>query len=138
MPCTIFKTLTINFTQPTITPVDGYYVRWRIVGETIWNTVPNQFTSPIIITGVPACDSIEGIIQADCGGENFGNPINFTVPVTVSCMQYRLLESGTVTYIPCDGSPETTVDLTIPMTLCAVQGSISGVAFNALGVTCTT
>src|SRR5574343_102391 len=137
MPCTIFKTLTINFIEPVIKPIDGYFVKWRTVGDTAWNIIPNQFTSPIIITGVPACGSVEGVIQADCGGDNFGNPISFVVPVSVNCMQYKILETGALTYIPCDGTPETTIDVTtLPFTICAVVGSVSGLAFNALGVTC--
>jgi len=66
LPCSSTKTLVINYTSASnILPADGYTIQWRIVGSSIWNTVPNKTTNPITIPNVPTCYSIEGKILAE-------------------------------------------------------------------------
>ena len=106
LPCTIFKTLQIAFTPPSVIPVNGYIVKWRIVGSPTWNTVsPNPTTSPVNIAAVPACENIEGTIQSNCGGGNTGMVATFFVAGEGLPPEYTLLRTtscvegiGTTTY----------------------------------------
>lgn len=61
-------TLTLNFTPPSVAPVNGYIVKYRKVGDSAYTTIsPNPTASPVIINGLDLGD-FEGTVQADCGG----------------------------------------------------------------------
>lgn len=132
--CSTFKTLQVNFTAPAIPPANGYVVKWRVVGETNWNTV-TQNQNPITIAGVPACFNIEGTIQADCGGGNLGNTIIFTAAASVeTCYSFQLLNTATYTYVPCDTEVAVTVSNNAgsPVTVCAIDGTVTGGSYTRL------
>ena len=131
-PCATYKTLQVAFVPPAIAPANGYLVKWRVVGDTTWNT-STQYGNPVQIAGVPACYNIEGTIQADCGNDNYGNPVNFAVSGTVTtCYNFELLDSANYTYVPCGSSiPATyTNNSATPTTVCAVDGTVSGGAYT--------
>lgn len=130
--CSTFKTLQVSFTAPAVAPSNGYLVKWRVVGETNWNTV-TQNQNPITIAGVPACFNIEGTIQADCGGGNYGSIINFSAAGgTTSCYSFQLLNTATYTYVPCGQTQSSTVSnvSSAPQTICAVDGTVSGGSYT--------
>jgi hypothetical protein len=132
LPCSTFKTLEVSFTEPSIPPANGYVVKWRVVGQTNWNTV-TQNQNPITIAGVPACFNIEGTIQADCGGGNLGNAIIFSVTgSTEVCYTFQLLNTGIYTYVPCGQSSPVNVNnlSSAPQTVCAIDGSVTGGSFT--------
>ena len=134
LPCSTFKTLQVSFTAPTIAPANGYVVKWRVVGETNWNTV-YQNQNPVTIAGVPACFNIEGTIQADCGGGNLGNAIVFSVSgQTQQCFTFLLLNTGIYTYVPCGQSAPMEVNnsTSAPQSVCAIDGSVTGGPFTRL------
>ena len=133
MSCTQFKTLSISFTPPAITPAQGYFVRWRVVGETAWNTVPNQFNSPIVISNVPACETVEGIIQAACGEDNFGPEIPFVAQPINNCWKYQIMADGDATFTPCDSDEPVTISFLNGSVLCAKRRTVSGQPHVSLG-----
>lgn len=133
MACSTFKTLQVSFVAPPITPANGYLVKWRVVGETLWNEV-TQYGNPVTIAGVPACFNIEGTIQANCGNGNLGQPINFAAQGgTSTCYTFSLLNTGNYTYVPC-GQVDQTVTVAnnanSPTTICAKDGTVSGGSFT--------
>jgi hypothetical protein len=133
LPCISYQVLNVAFTAPTIPPVNGYVVKWRVVGETEWNVVSNQYNNPVQIAGVPTCYAIEGTIQADCGGGNLGNPINFALSAQASsCYTFTLLQSANYTYVSCGGTQVSTVtnSASQPTSICAIDGSVSGGSFT--------
>lgn len=133
-PCATYKTLQVSFTEPDIPPANGYVVKWRVVGETNWNTV-NQNQNPIQIAGVPACFNIEGTIQANCGNGNLGNIINFAVTGTTQvCYNFQLLNTASYTYVPCGQSSPVNVNNVSgsPQTVCAIDGTVTGGTFTRL------
>lgn len=84
--CTTYRSLTLSFTAPELSPANGYRVKWRAVGDTNYNLVtPNPMTTPIVIPQVPVCTNVEGTIETSCGDGNYGNPVAFVVaPPTVT------------------------------------------------------
>lgn len=93
--CTTIKTLQIAFTAATPTPVNGYIVKWRAVGDTAYNTVsPNPTTSPVTIPNVPSCSGVEGTIQTNCGGGNTGTVQTFFVAGTGYPAEYTLIRNN--------------------------------------------
>ena len=138
LSCTTYKTLTVVFTSPDVAPANGYLVKWRPVGTTTWNTV-TQNQNPITIAGVPACYSIEGTIQANCGDGNLGSIVNFAVTSsTTQCKQVQLTQSASYTYTECGTNQSVTVNNSSlePLTVCVVDGSVSGGAFVDLNQSC--
>lgn len=138
-PCSSFGTLEVSFTSPTITPANGYLVKWRPVGTTEWNTL-TQFQNPITIAGVPTCFNIEGTIQANCGDGNFGVPVTFAVTSSSStCRNIRLLDTASYSYVPCNSSLPVTVNNNSgnPTTVCAKDGTVTGGTFTDLNQACT-
>lgn len=117
MSCTSYKSLTINFIAPDIPPADGYLVKWRAAGDSVYQTVsPNPKNTPIVIPQVPSCANIEGTIQTACGNGNYGSPSAFVVAADtssgVTCSYYVVAnDSGlsqgapstnlVYTYMPC-------------------------------------
>lgn len=80
MSCTSYKSLQITFTAPEIKPANGYLVKWRVVGDSTYQTVsPNPQGSPIVIPSVPSCFNIEGTIQTACADGSYGAPLQFVV-----------------------------------------------------------
>jgi hypothetical protein len=79
MACPITRSLVLNFTAPSPAPGNGYRVKWRVVGTTNYTTATGPFTSsPITLTGIPACDNIEGTIESSCTSTSFSAPANFS------------------------------------------------------------
>lgn len=76
--CTTFKSYDLLFTEPTPKPLN-YYVRWRVVGSTLWNELPLQTAPPIRIANIPTCCAIEGEIKPSCGATESGVPIYGTI-----------------------------------------------------------
>lgn len=137
--CNTYKTLNIAFTAPTIPPSNGYKVKWRVVGDVNWTTPPNQYSTPIQIASVPNCFNIEGTIQADCGGGNLGNPVNFAITGTpTTCYTYQLLDTANYTYVPCGSTNSVMVSniSSAPTTICALDGSVSGGSFTNFNTAC--
>lgn len=68
--CPITKTLTVNFTGSMTPPSNGYAVKWKVDGtsDSFHSVLPNPTTSPVVITGVPACQDILVVMQAVCDG----------------------------------------------------------------------
>lgn len=85
MPCTTYRSVQIDFTEPAIKPANGYVVKWRVIGTTEWNTLsPSPKGTPAIIPYVPDCANIEGTIATLCDGAT-GSTIQFVAqapPVT--------------------------------------------------------
>ena len=68
MACPILKTLQISFTPPSPAPTNGYRIKWRVVGTSTYTTAVGPFTtSPAVLTNIPACENIEGTVEAVCG-----------------------------------------------------------------------
>lgn len=136
MACNSYKTLQLDFIEPAIPPLNGYVVKWRTVGSTNWTQISTNNGSPIYIPNIPVCQNIEGTIQADCGGGNFGSPINFAVTAERGeCFSFILLESAQYTYISCVDNQEKIIQNvdSYPVeqrTVCAVNGSVSGGSFT--------
>ena len=91
-PCSTSRSVTLNFTPPNPAPLGGYHVRWRIIDSNglrgVWNESTHN-TSPIVLSGIPACCAIEGEIKSSCGigpdGTTLFGPItNFTAPATAT------------------------------------------------------
>lgn len=84
MSCPILKTLRVSFTAPSPAPPNGYRVKWRVVGTTTYTTAVGPFTSsPASVTNVPACEDIEGTIEAVCGAV-YSAVASFTAPKEAS------------------------------------------------------
>jgi len=132
LPCSTYKTLEISFNSPSIPPANGYIVKWRVVGQTNWNTV-YQNQNPITIANVPACFNIEGTIQANCGNGNLGAEIIFAVSgATTVCYNFQLLDTGLYVYVPCGGAGSVNVNnvSSSPQTVCAIDGSVTGGSYT--------
>lgn len=68
MACPVLKTLSVSFTAPSPIPANGYRVKWRVVGTSTYTTAVGPFvSSPALVTNVPACENVEGTIEAVCG-----------------------------------------------------------------------
>lgn len=132
--CATYKTLFIVFTTPEIPPYNGYKVKWKVATDTTWTVEPNQFNNPISIPNVPACNSLQVSIQADCGNGSTGQEIIVAVPgVNSTCYSFTLNDLGTYTYTACGSSTPSTVvnsSTTSPTVVCAVDGSVSGGSFT--------
>ncbi len=127
-PCDKYRVLTLAFVPPAIEPLNGYFVKWRAVGNTDWNTIEKLISTPILIPNVPACYSIEGTIQADCGDGNLGKPSSFAVSAAAkSCFLYTLGTNGTTyTYVSCSTNDSVSVTVgTVGVTVAAYEGTIS-------------
>jgi len=128
-PCSVFKTAQITLTPPAIAPVNGYKVKWRVIGDSTWTILPNQFTNPINIVGVPSCYNIEVSIQADCDG---GAGTEIIVPVsgaTITCYSFVLNDVGMYTYTPCGTTTPVVISITggmttLEKTVCAVDNTV--------------
>lgn len=80
-------TLTVDFVEPTPAPVNGYVVKYRKVGETVWSMVtPNPTSSPVVISDLDNT-SYEGTVRSDCGSGITGLEVAFAVTVVT---KYRL------------------------------------------------
>lgn len=137
LPCSTYKTAVITLTPPAIAPLNGYKVKWRVVGETAWNTYPNQTSNPISIVGVPACYNIEVSLAADGDGSTCSEVI---VPIAgnTECWQFILNDEGaTYMYTPCNQTNSVMMVITPGMsneqkTVCAVLGTVSGGTFTQI------
>lgn len=140
MSCFTYRTLSITYTEPEIAPSNGYLIKWRIAGNTGWNTISGLYGNPLQITNIPTCYNIEGTVQADCGNGNLGTAVNFAVSgTTVGCYNFQLLEDRTYTFTPCNQSEPVSLfnNSASPTTVCALDGSVSGGTFTR-GTSCTT
>ena len=136
-PCGSTKTLVINYTAAgNLLPSGGYTIQWRVLGSTIWNTIPNKTSNPITIPGVPTCYSIEGRILASCGDGELTELETFGVTgVPAGCASYTFLDTANYVYTPCNGFQSTSVfnNEGSPQTVCAIEGTISGGRFTYVG-----
>jgi hypothetical protein len=140
MSCSTFKTLSITYSDPLIDPVNGYIVKWRVAGDISWNTITGIYGNPIQIANIPACFSIEGTVQADCGNNSLSNPVNFAISASAKgCYTYVLVDSAVYTYTPCNQiQPVTLNNLSAsPQSICAIEGSVSGGSYTRQN-SCTT
>lgn len=139
MSCSTYRTLSISYNDPVVQPQNGYVIKWRIAGNTSWNTVTGLFGNPLQITNIPTCYNIEGTVQSDCGNGNLGTAVNFAVSATaVGCYNFTLSDNTTYTFTPCNQTqPVTLVVGGTPQTVCAIDNSVSGGAFTR-GTSCTT
>lgn len=134
--CNDLKTLTISYVSSSIMPDAGYTVQWRIVGSDIWYTHANKKANPITISGVPSCYPLEVRLMANCGtGLEIVETFGVSNGYSASCQQYRLLDSITYTYTPCNSSSPTTVYNVAqnPQTICAVANTVSGGQYTNMG-----
>jgi hypothetical protein len=74
--CPITKSLQVAFTGSSPAPANGYIVKWRIdgSGDPYTQVYPNPTSSPVTITGVPACEDIEVVMQAQCANSEVSAP----------------------------------------------------------------
>ena len=137
VPCVTYKTLYVSYTPPEIAPINGYKVKWKVASATVWNVEPNQYNNPISIANVPACNNLQVSIQADCGNGSVGQEIIVAVPgATTTCYTFVLNAVATYTYTPCGSTTASTINNTStvsPLSVCAVDGSVSGGAFTRSG-----
>lgn len=137
LPCSTTKTLVINYASASgILPAGGYTIQWRAVGNTTWNTVSNKTANPITIPNVPTCYSIEGKILADCGDGVLNELETFAVTgISTTCSSYQLIDTGDYTYTPCNEGEARVIynNETLPQTVCAVEGSVTGGQFTRIG-----
>lgn len=85
-PCPITKTLTVNFTG-SIPPASlGYIVKWKVNGtsDPFHSVLPNPTSSPVVITGVPACQDILVVMQSVCDGSMVSAEQSTIVPAIAS------------------------------------------------------
>lgn len=76
--------ITVNFTPPSPSCINGYKILYRKVGDSTYTTlVPNVFTSPATITGVDLSFAYEGSIESDCSNNIFSNLVTFSTPACV-------------------------------------------------------
>lgn len=142
LPCSTYRTLSVALQNPPlIPPVNGYTIKWRVVGTTTWNVVSNLYGTVLQISNVPSCYSIEGTIQADCAGGS-SNATTFAITGNVStCQTYTLLQNAIYTYTPCgatQGADDTVI--TAPKTICAVAGTLysrTGATWSSNGQICS-
>lgn len=121
MACPITRSLVLNFTPPSPAPANGYRVKWRVVGTTQYTTASGSFTSsPITLTGIPACENIEGTIESSCSVSSFSAPATFSankITALVCGSNISRTSSSTVFYtypkelIDLNGVTATTVDV---------------------------
>jgi hypothetical protein len=66
------KTLTLTFDIPGFLPVNGFIVKYRVIGsnEPYQQVNPNPINSPVVISNLPDNKNIEGFIMGDCGWGN--------------------------------------------------------------------
>ena len=82
MPCTTFKSVIIDFTEPAIKPANGYIVKYRIAGASSYTTLtPNPMASPAIIPNIESCANVEGTISTSCDGA-VGSSVSFVASST--------------------------------------------------------
>jgi hypothetical protein len=133
-PCSLLKTLTIQYTTSSIMPDSGYTVQWRAVGDDVWYTEPNKRANPITISGVPSCYPLEVRLMVNCGSglevvETFG----VEGSGSSSCYTYEFLDTVEYTYTPCGGTTSVSIynssNSELSQTVCAVDGTVSGGAF---------
>lgn len=138
-PCNDLKTLTINYSSGSVMPDSGYTVQWRIVGTTDWHTEPNKRANPITISGVPSCYALEARLMVDCGsGLQVVEVFAVQGTSTNTCYTFKLLETASYTYTPCNSTIPQTVynQLGSEQTICAINNTVTGGAYSRLG-TCT-
>jgi hypothetical protein len=122
----VLKTLRVSFTAPLSPPENGYRVRWRIVGTSTYTTAIGPFTtSPVEITNVPACENIEGTVEAICGS-SYSSVASFTAAK----------EASSVCGNTISGTSSSASYLTYPKKLFDLQGSADEItiSYDVLGV----
>jgi hypothetical protein len=69
--------LVLAFDEPTTgAPVDGYIVKYRKVGTSVYTTItPNPTASPVLIEPLEPGQNYEGTIAADCGDGSQSAPV---------------------------------------------------------------
>jgi hypothetical protein len=73
-------TLTISFTPPSPAPANGFLVKYRKAGDSIYTQVtPNPTSSPVVISGVDGTSAYEGFIQSLCTGSLSSDNVQFSV-----------------------------------------------------------
>lgn len=120
MSCPLLKTLRVSFTPPTSPPDNGYRVKWRVVGTSTYTTATGPFiTSPVEITNIPACENIEGTVEAICGS-SYSSVASFTATKETSYVC-----GNTIT-----GTSSSASYITYPKRLFDLQGSADEVTIS--------
>jgi hypothetical protein len=120
MSCPLLKTLRVSFTPPTTPPDNGYRVKWRVVGSSTYTTAVGPFTtSPVEITNIPACENVEGTVEAVCGS-SYSSVATFTATKETSYVC-----SNTIS-----GSSSSASYITYPKKLFDLQGSADQVTLS--------
>ena len=119
MSCTTYKSIQIDFQEPSIKPANGYIVKYRVIGTTEYTTLtPNPMGSPVVIPNVPSCQNVEGTIATNCDG-NEGQKISFVAAgfsTPGKCESWSVTEPITdgvsvFRYIPCGQTTAVTLSL---------------------------
>lgn len=120
MACPITKTLRIVFTAPNPVPSSGYRIRWRVVGGSAYTTAVGPFlSSPATINNVPACEDIEGTVEASCGGV-FSSVVSFT-----ATKEQSVVCGGNMS-----GTSSSSTFVIYPQKLIDLQGSADVITLN--------
>jgi len=140
-PCSSYKTITIILQAPDVAPANGYSVRWRVVGSTIWNDYPVQYGTTISVIGVPACYNIEVGIKANCDGGAGTEVFTLVQGTNSNCYVYTLNDNTIYSYTPCGADTPVSIEMNSLMTgasrqVCAREGTITGGGFTQ-SVLCT-
>ena len=73
------STISVNFDSPSPSPINGYIVKYRKVGDANYSILtPNPVDSPAIINGVDLNFSYEGTIQCNCSNSVVSDKITFS------------------------------------------------------------
>lgn len=93
----------ITFTAATPAPVDGYRVRYRVLGSNSSFNIVTGLTSPILICGLNDNTTYEALIDSDCG-DVFCIPVPLTIspPATTTSTTTTSTTSTTTTAIVFD------------------------------------
>lgn len=113
MACPILKTLQISFTPPATLPTNGYRIKWRVVGTSTYTTAVGPFIgSPAVLSNIPACENVEGTVEAICGS------IYSSVATFLATKQATFVCGNNIS-----GSSSSPVSYTYPSKLYDLQGS---------------
>ena len=80
LTCSTTRNLVVSFTGSNPAPANGYIVKWKTASQNVYTQViPNPTSSPVTITGVPACEDINVSVQSACGPGSTSPEVTTTV-----------------------------------------------------------
>lgn len=108
--------LTINFTQASPVPSDGYRVKYWPTSNisNITTVTPNPTSSPVVITGLTE-SSYAGTIESSCGSGQYSSTQSFSAAITNPSNVASVVVNSTCYSSPGDGMCGTT-EFTFPAT----------------------